>query len=180
MLRFWRHGYEGTAVSDLTAAMGITAPSLYAAFGDKRRLFLAAVDRYVGDPVSAHLLIDAASTARDAAEALLVNSAIVFTGTDTPPGCLLATAAVSGSPASASVQEALAAIRRDIERRLAARIATAIRAGEVRETTDPQVLAAMVMAVLQGLSTLARDGAPRSRLLAVVDGVMAAWPSSGP
>jgi AcrR family transcriptional regulator len=50
MLLFWRHGYEATSVAELTAAMGITPPSLYAAFGDKQGLFLAAVRRYVGEP----------------------------------------------------------------------------------------------------------------------------------
>ena len=67
MLLFWRHGYESSSVSELTDAMGITAPSLYTAFGDKKRLFLQAVDRYRGDPTSIADFIDGAPTARAAA-----------------------------------------------------------------------------------------------------------------
>ena len=67
MLLFWRHGYEATSLRDLTRAMGVTPPSLYAAFGDKKALFRAAVRRYVGEPAAADALVDAAPTARGAA-----------------------------------------------------------------------------------------------------------------
>ena len=72
MLSFWRHGYETTSIADLTAAMGITAPSIYTAFGDKRRLFLAAMRRYVGDPEDLRGSLAAAKTARHGVHAMLV------------------------------------------------------------------------------------------------------------
>ena len=75
MLAFWRYGYESTSVVDLTAAMGVTAPSLYAAFGDKKRLFLAAVQRYAGDPEALNGAIDDAPTAYDAARQMLTAAA---------------------------------------------------------------------------------------------------------
>ncbi|GJE17973.1 TetR/AcrR family transcriptional regulator [Methylobacterium marchantiae] len=177
MLLFWRHGYESTSLSDLTAAMGVTPPSIYAAFGDKRRLFLAAVHRYLSGPVTAETIIEGAGTAREAARQLLEGSAIAFTGTQTPPGCLLASGAISCSAEAADVQAELAALRGGIEARLAKRIARGKTEGELPGGTDAEALAGFVMAMIQGLSTLARDGASREKLLRVAANAMLAWPS---
>lgn len=177
MLLFWRHGYEATSLSDLTTAMGITAPSVYAAFGDKRRLFLEAVGRYLSGPVTSERIIDEAATAQDAAWGLLRAAAAGFTGEDTPPGCLLASSAMSCSADAADVQAELAAIRRGIEARLQARIARGVACGELPPGTDADGLAGHVMAVVQGMSTLARDGAQRGKLLRVADAAMAGWPA---
>ena len=178
MLVFWRHGYEATSLADLTAAMGVTPPSVYAAFGDKKRLFLEAVERYRSGPVTSERIIDEAATARDAAFELMRQAAIGFTGESTPPGCLLATGAISCSAAAEDVQRRLAEMRREIEGGLAARIARAILAGELAADSDAEALAAHVMAVIQGMSTLARDGAPRDKLMRVAETAMRAWPSS--
>ncbi|NUB44010.1 TetR/AcrR family transcriptional regulator [Fertoebacter nigrum] len=180
MLLFWRHGYEATSLADLTAAMGITPPSLYAAYGDKKRLFLAAVDLYLSGPVTTEGIIDNAPSARAAALGLLQAGAIGNTGADTPPGCLLATAAISCSAGAADVQAELAAIRGRIVDALRGRISKDIAAGVLPPGTDADALAAYVMALLQGLSTLARDGAPRDRLLRVIDVAMLCWPSREP
>lgn len=176
MLMFWRHGYEATSLSDLTAAMGVTSPSIYAAYGDKKRLFLAAVEHYVGGPVTARSIIDDAATARDAAANLLQASVIGFTGADTPPGCLLASSAISCSAAAADVQVELASIRRSIEAHLRLRIEHAVAIGEMPASSEAVALAGHIMAVIQGLSTLARDGATREKLLRVASAAMAAWP----
>ena len=101
MLVFWRHGYETSSITDLTGAMGITAPSLYTAFGDKKQLFLEAVRRYAGDPEASRIAIESAPTAHDAARTLLFGAAAAYTGNETPPGCLLASATASGSAAVA-------------------------------------------------------------------------------
>ena len=169
MLLFWRHGYEATSLTDLTAAMGIGPPSLYAAFGDKKSLFRAAVQRYVSGPVTSASLIATAPSARAAARSLLQAAAVGFTGADTPPGCLLATGAISCSAAAADVQGELAAIRRDIEAALQGRLAA-------DGLPQAEALAAHVMAVIQGMSTLARDGASRDRLMAVAEIALAGWP----
>lgn len=176
MLLFWRHGYEATALSDLTAAMGVTSPSIYTAFGDKRRLFLEAVGLYLSGPATPERLIDDAPTAQDAARALLEAAATGFTGEDTPPGCLLASAAISCSAEAADVQNELAAIRRRIEARLAAKVTAAINAGRIPAEADADGLAGHVMAVIQGMSTLARDGATREKLMRVAAVAMKAWP----
>ncbi|MGI3903538.1 MAG: TetR/AcrR family transcriptional regulator [Janthinobacterium lividum] len=176
MLAFWRYGYESTSVVDLTTAMGVTAPSLYATFGDKKRLFLAAVRRYAGDPEALNGTIDDASTAYDAARQMLTAAAVAFTGETTPKGCLLASATASGSADSADVQRAVADIRRAIEARFRDRIERDLLDKALPSDTDAAGLAGLVMAVTQGLSVLARDGASRASLLAVVEVALKGWP----
>ncbi len=177
MLTFWRHGYETTSIVDLTAAMGVTAPSLYTAFGDKKRLFLEAAHRYAGDPETMARAIDGAPTAYDAARRMLTDAATAYTGDMTPKGCLLASATASGSAASAEVQRAISDIRRRIGAQLRARIERDISAGVLPPRTDAATLAGMVMAIIQGMSILARDGMLRAALLAIAEHTLRAWPS---
>lgn len=179
MLAFWRSGYETTSIADLTAAMGITAPSLYTAFGDKRLLFLEAVRLYAGDPAEIARAIESALTAFDAARAMLTAAAHAYTGELTPPGCLMASATASGSAASADVQGIVAGLRGEIERHLRARVTRDIERGLLPPRTDPVGLSGLVMAVTQGLSVLARDGADRGALLRIVAATLAAWPANG-
>jgi AcrR family transcriptional regulator len=176
MLLFWQHGYEATSLHDLTTALGVTPSSIYTAFGNKKRLFLAAVAYYLSGPVTSETIIEQSPTARDAAWGLLEAAAIGFTGTDTPPGCLLASSAISCSTAAAEVKEELASLRRGIESRLQHRIVRAINAGEMSADTDAEALAGHIMTVIQGMSTLARDGSTRSKLLRVAATAMEAWP----
>ncbi len=176
MLTFWRYGYETTSIVDLTSAMGVTAPSLYTAFGDKKRLFLEAARRYAGDPGAMAQALNDAETARDAARAMLISAAIAFTGEETPRGCLLASATASGSSASADVQRAIADIREGVAIRLRARIARDVEARILPLDVDVAAVAGMVMAIIQGLSVLARDGMDRPELLAIVERTLQAWP----
>lgn len=178
MLAFWRHGYETTSVADLTAAMGISAPSLYTAFGDKKRLFLEAMRLYAGNPADLARSIDDAPTAYDAAHTLLTGAATVYTGDTTPKGCLLASATASGSAASADVQAAVTAVRQGIESRLQARIEHDVACGALPSGTPAAALATLVLAVTQGMSVLARDGASRASLLKVVEAALRAWPAA--
>ena len=176
MLVFWRHGYEATSLSELTAAMGVTPPSIYAAFGDKKKLFLETVSLYRSGPVSSDSIIKDAATARAAASGLLHASAMGFTGAGTPRGCLLASSAISCSAAAADVQGELAAIRRRIEARLKEKITRAVKVREMPASTDADALAGHIMAVIQGMSTLARDGASRKKLIRIADTAMRVWP----
>ncbi len=176
MYVFWAHGYEASSLSDLTSAMGITPPSLYAAYGDKKRLFLEAVDLYCASPMATEQIIAQANTAADAARQLLEGSAVRFTGQHTPAGCLLATGAISCSVDAADVQAHLANIRKRTERSLHAKITADIDANVVSADTDADLLASYVMALIQGMSTLARDGAPRGKLLALAAALMRGWP----
>ena len=178
MLTFWRHGYETTSVADLTAAMGISAPSLYAAFGDKRRLFLEAMRLYAGDPADMEHAIANAQTAHDAAHDLMTAAVKTYTGEDTPRGCLLASATASGSAAAADVQDAVANVRRGIEDCLRVRIERDIKDGVLPPGSQAAPLAGLVLAVTQGMSVLARDGASRASLLAIVETMLHAWPGA--
>jgi len=177
LLQFWRTGYETTSVSDLTQAMGITAPSLYTAFGDKEALFLECVERYTNpEPKSASQRIAEAPSARQAAQQLLELSAWWFTQSGKPLGCLVASAASSGSEASHRVRTALRRVRQDSLKALRQRVERDIRNGHLPKTTSPEALATMTIAIVQGMSTLARDGASRDVLLEIARTAMKAWP----
>ena len=178
MLTFWRHGYETTSVADLTAAMGISAPSLYTAFGDKKQLFLEAMRLYAGNPEDMDRGIGDAPSAYDAARALMTAAATAYTGEATPRGCLLASATASGSAASADVQAAVADVRRGIDSRLRMRIERDVEDGVLPSGTQATALAGLVLAVTQGMSVLARDGASRASLLAMVAAALRAWPGT--
>jgi AcrR family transcriptional regulator len=178
MLTFWQHGYETTSISELTAAMGVTAPSIYTAYGDKKQLFLEAMRLYAKQPDDMQSALDRAATARDAASAMLISAAHAFTGETTPRGCLLASATASGSGASADVQKSVADVRRDIIARLKGRIDRDISEGILPETTSAATLAAMVVAVIQGMSVLARDGMDRESLLLMAHCALDGWPGS--
>lgn len=180
MLTFWRHGYETSSISDLTAAMGISAPSLYTAYGDKKQLFLEAMQLYAGAPYDMEQAMAEAPTARAAAQRMLVAAAAAFTGERTPRGCLLASATASGSSASADVQAAVAEVRRGICARLKDRIERDIRQGLLPAQTDGQSLATLVIALIQGMSVLARDGVARQDLLAMANLGLDAWPQLAP
>ena len=177
MLLFWRHGYEATSLNDLTSKLGVKPSSIYTVFGDKKHLFLEAVERYLSGPVTSESIIAQAANGRDAALDLMRASALGFTGADTPAGCLLASSAISCSDAASDVKEELAAIRRGIEARLRDKIASSVHSGLMPASSNAEALARLTMAVIQGMSTLARDGATRDQLLLVVDAAMQAWPA---
>ena len=177
MLLFWRTGYETTSIAELTQAMGITAPSLYTAFHDKESLFLECLERYVTpSEYKDSTFMSEPASAREAAQALLQFSARWFTQPDAPAGCLVASAASSGSAASKRVRTALEKVRRGTQKALQKRVEQDIRTGNLPKATNARALASMIMAIVQGMSTLARDGASRTSLLELVTAAMAAWP----
>ena len=178
MLLFWKHGYESTSLNDLTAALGVKPSSIYTVFGDKKRLFLEAVARYTSGSVTSESIIARAATARDAALGLLEASVQGFTGEETPKGCLLATSAISCSAGASDVQQELAAIRMRIEAQLKAKIVADMELGRIPADGDAEALAGYILAVIQGLSTLARDGASREKLLRMSETSMRAWPKT--
>jgi AcrR family transcriptional regulator len=177
LMVFWQHGYDASSIAALTEAMGITASSLYAAFGDKRSLFTAAVHRYLDGPARfTSTALDGAATAREAIERLLRAAAAAYTGPGHPPGCLVISAATNCTPHSVDVQAELRGIRAQGRQALERRIAAGIRAGELPAGTDSQALATFYAATMQGMSGIARDGATHAELDHVVTTALAAWP----
>lgn len=175
---FWERGYEGTSINDLTAAMGISSPSLYAAFGSKELLFRDAVERY--EATEGLTTTDALSdgpTARASFETMLRRNVENYADAATPNGCMIVLAATVGAVENATVREFLAENRRGLLAMLADRVRRGIDDGDVDPGTDPEALAAFYCTVLQGLSIQARDGASLAALRSVVDGAMAAWDS---
>ncbi|SFD35204.1 TetR/AcrR family transcriptional regulator [Streptomyces aidingensis] len=177
---FWEHGYEPTSVSDLTEAMGIGAPSLYAAFGDKKTLFLEAVEVYLHDwgGFTRRALAEE-PTARRAVRRVLREAAENYTLPGRPPGCMVTNAAVNCGDTSREVAERLRGLRLGNMAAIRDRIRADAAAGLLPAGADPAALAAFVAAVMQGMSQQARDGAGRAELEAVAEAAMAAWPGTG-
>ncbi|MVO83215.1 TetR family transcriptional regulator [Streptomyces sp. p1417] len=175
--QFWEHGYEATTVSDLTREMGIGAPSLYAAFGDKRTLFEEVLVRYVGSygAFGGHALAEE-PTARAAMERVLREAAAVFTEPGHPHGCMVIHAATNCT--TPEIEQTLRAQRNANVETFAARIQRGVDAGELPGGADAGHLARYMGAVFQGLSQQSRDGATRADLNAVVDLAMRAWPTA--
>ena len=176
MLLFWEHGYEATSLKDLTSALGVTPSSIYSAFGDKKNLFFEAVNLYLGGDGALQGMLSEAPTARIAVQTMLDGAAVAFTAEHKPKGCLLASAALSCSESALDVRQSLGAIRREMETHVRNRIAMGIKQHELPSDTDVEALAGMTMAVIQGMSTLARDGAPREKLMRIAATACQGWP----
>jgi AcrR family transcriptional regulator len=176
---FWQHGYDATSVALLSQAMGITTPSLYSAFGDKRTLFLEALDRYLATfgAFTARALAEE-PTADRAITRLLHDAADAYTRPDHPQGCLLITAATNCTPQSDDIKAHMRDMRGAGANAVEEKITTAIGAGELPADTDARALATYYSAVIQGMSAKARDGATRDDLHAIAATAMRAWPQT--
>jgi AcrR family transcriptional regulator len=178
MTVFWQKGYEAASLQDLTEAMGISPPSLYAAFGDKEGLFVAAVKRYHAQAKDMGSGCQEAATARDSVEGLLTMAANFFTDPEHPRGCFSVMALTTAGSTSERVQQILAEERAAAKERLRGRIQRGMREGELPADTDATALANLYGAVLAGMSLQAREGASRKALLAMVQSAMRAWPEA--
>jgi AcrR family transcriptional regulator len=174
---FWSKGYEATSLHDLTQAMGINPPSLYAAFGDKERLYLEALERYQDwrREILGRMLNEA-PTARAGVEMVLRESATEISKSGHPRGCMVAMSIANCSSTSPEAQARMAERRAMGRRRVKERIDRGIREGDVPPGTDSAALADFYHAVFIGMAMQAREGASRRNLLATVDTAMRAWP----
>lgn len=173
---FWKKGYDGSSLADLTTAMGINSPSLYAAFGSKEALFREAVDLYgATEGVEIWGAFDRPGTVKQAIADFLRASARAFSEPGDPRGCLIVLGALNVSETNVEVFRDLSERRMASARDLASRLKQAVVEGELSETVDCDAISAFYLAVQQGMSVQARDGASRAALLAVADGAMAAW-----
>lgn len=176
---FWQHGYEGTSLNDLTEAMGITRPSLYATFGNKEKLFFAALDAYNAENLDYMADALAQPTARKVAETLLTRVVEAQTQTARPAGCMLMNGAAAACSAEAEpVRRRLIRRRSQAEKQLAARLARACDEGDLPKDVDPADLARYLMTVGQGTAMRAQSGASRAELMRVVTLALKGWPSA--
>ena len=174
---FWRKGYEGASLAELTEAMGINRPSLYAAFGNKEALFRRAFDRYADGPAAYTRDALKARTALEVAERLLRGAADALTDPSHPPGCLGVMGALTCGEAAESSREELCARRASFEKELTQRLERAKAEGDLPGDADPADLARLVMTITQGMSVQAASGARREDLRKVAEMALKAWPA---
>ena len=177
---FWRQGYEGTALSDLTAAMGINRPSLYATFGNKEALFRKVLDRYADGPASFAARALELPRARDVVEALVYGAIELTTGPDTPLGCInVRTAQACGPDADPARHEAMTRRAAD-HAALRRRLRQAQDEGELPPGADPDALAQFITTFMAGIAVQASGGTSRQELRRAAAITLRVWPAPGP
>jgi AcrR family transcriptional regulator len=172
---FWRQGYEGTSLSDLTRELGLTRPSLYAAFGSKEGLFLKALDLYESRAGYRHAAIQA-PTAVDYARALLEGAADLHGDKRNPPGCLGVQGALVCAPQSDSVRKELTRRRKIGESIIVDRLKRAKAEGDLPADADPADLARYLSIVIYGITIQAAGGATRKELRNAAELALRNWP----
>ncbi len=174
---FWKKGYHGTTIPDLSDALGINRPSLYAAFGDKEGLFRASLDRYRSDPASYVNRALAMPTAREAFQSLLYGVVDLLTDKKNPGGCLFVCGGLAGGEASAPILEEMKRRRLEGEADIRVRFERAVVDGDLPQGTDFRALAKFAATQMWGLSVQGMNGSTKKELLAVAEIAIRAFPS---
>jgi AcrR family transcriptional regulator len=173
---FWEKGYEGTALSDLTAAMGVNRPSIYATFGNKEALFRKALDRYAERMTNYTAEALKQPTARAVAERLMVGTADLLSSPGNPKGCLMVQGALACGEEADAIRKELISRRATGEAALRERFERAKIGGDLAAGADAGDWARYVMAVMHGMSVQSAGGASRGELQGVIDLSLRAWP----
>ena len=173
---FWRKGYEGATLPDLTKAMGINRPSLYAAFGNKEALFRKVLDRYAEGPAAYVREALEEPTARKVAERLLLGAVDLATDPKHPGGCLAVHGALACGDEAQCIRKELIARRIKREAALKRRFQRAKAEGDLPPTANPADLARYITTITQGLAIQAASGATRKELQRVAKTALRAWP----
>jgi AcrR family transcriptional regulator len=173
---FWEKGYEGASMPDLTKAMGINRPSIYAAFGNKEELFRAALDRYTE---KASLCMQEQlneKTARASFERFMQGVVENSVNPKHPRGCLLVQGALACGEEAEPIRKELAARRGNMEIHLRKRLERGKKEGDFPKNADAGALARFFSTLIQGIAVQTSGGATRKELEAVVETAFAAWP----
>lgn len=177
---FWRNGFHAASLAELTEAMGLNKPSMYAAFGDKQALYMKALDRYVTSQVARLAgILDAEPDGRRAIAGFLHATVAMLTDPKLPGGCFVING-VADCGTVAIPSEIEAALRKTLmgnEQKLRERIERARRDGQLPAGADATSLAAFYAVLLAGLGAQAKSGTKRSKLDAAIDAAMEAWPA---
>ncbi|WP_353241770.1 TetR/AcrR family transcriptional regulator [Providencia sp.] len=177
MLLFWQNGYVATSISDLTQALGITAPSLYCAFGDKASLFNQCIDYYLTNEACPILsIVKQAKTAKVAIELLMYESAKKLIQPGKPAGCMLITATMNGSKQIEDVQLNVQEKRKSYQKILLQRMQKGIEDGDVAPDAPIHAIVDFYITVIDGFTIQACDGIELERLNQVIFNAMQAWP----
>jgi AcrR family transcriptional regulator len=175
---FWSHGYEGTSMAELTDALGINKPSIYAAFGNKETLFRKALAKYVSGPAAFVTVALNEPSAQKVAEKFLLGSIEFLTNENNPRGCMIVQGALTCGEGSATIQKELAGYRKDYEQKLMQRFELAKTQKDLPENTNCSALAKYLATIHQGLSVQATTGATKADLMTVIQIVLKNWPSN--
>lgn len=173
---FWTRGYEGASLTELTEAMGITRPSLYACFGNKESLFRKALDLYESEKLAYMAAALDAPTARGVAERLLRGALEMQLSVGDPKGCLGVIASLNCGAEAESIKAEVIARRASSDAALMERFERAKAEGDLPDGVEPQALARLMVAVIQGLCLQAGNGATPDELRSLVDTAMMVWP----
>jgi AcrR family transcriptional regulator len=178
LMLFSRHGYEGVSIADLTRAMGIAPPSLYAAFGSKAELYRAAVALYQQRPSGRAIqAFQEPGPIRERVETMMRHIAVAVTDPDTPLGCMVTAGLLYSGAEHADLAAGMASLRIKRCTTITDRLQQAVDDGELPQETDAPAMARYLVAVMQGMSIQARDGATAADLQAVVDMTIRNWPA---
>lgn len=171
---FWAKGYEGTQLVDLTSAMNINPPSFYAAFGNKKQAFYAAVDLYL-KTIGAKAIgsLNNVGHVKDGLRAMLESSVDVAVSNESG-GCLLLLGVVNHLPENEDVYTHLKEIRQNTQKLIYTRLEKAVAEGELSDETDIEKMAAYFLGIMQAISFQARDGASKDELRCLIEPAMAA------
>lgn len=175
---FWAKGYDGASMTDLTEAMGITKPSLYAAFGNKEALFHKALDLYESEKLEYTRTALQQPTARKVAEYYLRSGVDVHAAEGEPRGCMGVISSLACSPEAESIKADVIRRRASSQRALVERFEQAKRDGDLPAHIDAEGLTSFLYAILQGITVQAGAGATRAELERLVDTSLALWPSA--
>jgi AcrR family transcriptional regulator len=173
---FRRKGYEATSMTDITEALGINRPSVYAAFGNKETLFSQVLAKYVEGPTAYLDEVLFEKTSREVVRQLLIQSVDLLTSLEKSTGCLAVLSSVSSELESVGIQQKIIDSLHQYEKKLAKRFDRAINEGDLPEGSNSESLAKYVTTVHKGLSVQASNGASKEELYGVVEVLLQSWP----
>jgi AcrR family transcriptional regulator len=173
---FWAKGYEGASMAELTAAMGVTKPSLYAAFGNKEALFGKALDLYEAEKLAYTREALREPTARGVAERFMRGAVEAQTSSCDPKGCLGVIGATACGAEAESIRAEVIKRRATSSAALIERFRQAQEDGDLPAGVEPDALAQLLYAIMQGMAVQAGAGATRADLERVVETSLLMWP----